>query len=222
MAGTQLLTHYKKTDDAIKIAMVGKYVTLADSYVSVNEALKHASASIGSSVNIDWIDSETLNGNIKHLDNFDGVLVPGGFGTRGSEGIIDTATYALEKNIPYLGICFGFQLAAIAFGRKMCNLENANSTEIIADTINPVIDLLPEQKQETDMGGSLRLGANEIKISQDSLAHKIYNSNKIFKRHRHRYEFNTKYREEFLKNGMIFSGESDNGKRMEILEISIS
>jgi len=209
----------QKTNDPIKIAMVGKYVTLADSYVSVNEALKHASASIGKSVNIDWIDSETLNGNLKQLDNFDGVLVPGGYGTRGSEGIIDTATYALEKNIPYLGICFGFQLAAIAFGRKMCNLENANSTEIVADTKNPIIDLLPEQKQETDMGGSLRLGANEIKISEDSLAHKIYNSDKIFKRHRHRYEFNTKYREEFLKKGMIFSGESDDGKRMEILEI---
>jgi len=125
----------------------------------------------------------------------------------------------LEKNIPYLGICFGFQLAAIAFGRKMCSLENANSTEIIADTKNPIIDLLPEQKDETDMGGSLRLGANEIKINQDSLAYKIYNSDKISKRHRHRYEFNTKYRDEFLKKGMIFSGESDNGKRMEILEV---
>jgi len=101
----------------------------------------------------------------------------------------------------------------------MCNLENANSTEIVADTKNPIIDLLPEQKQETDMGGSLRLGANEIKISEDSLAHKIYKTNKIFKRHRHRYEFNTKYREEFLKRGMIFSGESDDGKRMEILEV---
>jgi len=214
-----IVNSLQKTDDAIKIAMVGKYVTLVDSYVSVNEALKHASASIGSSVDINWIDSETFNGNLNQLDNFDGVLVPGGFGTRGSEGIIDTATYALEKNIPYLGICFGFQLAAIAFGRKMCNLKNANSTEIIPDIKNPIIDLLPEQKQETDMGGSLRLGANEIKINQDSLAYKIYNSNKISKRHRHRYEFNTKYREEFLKNGMIFSGESDNGKRMEILEI---
>ena len=209
----------QKIDDPIKIAMVGKYVTLVDSYVSVNEALKHASASIGRSVNIDWIDSETFNGNLEQLDNFDGILVPGGFGTRGSEGIIDAATYALEKNIPYLGICFGFQLAAIAFGRKICNLENANSTEIISDIKNPIIDLLPEQKQEIDMGGSLRLGANEIKINQDSLAYKIYNSNKISKRHRHRYEFNTKYREEFLKKGMSFSGESDNGKRMEILEI---
>ena len=214
-----IVNSLQKTDDPIKIAMVGKYVTLADSYVSVNEALKHASASIGKSVNIDWIDSETFNGELNQLDNFDGVLVPGGFGTRGSEGIIDTATYTLEKNIPYLGICFGFQLAAIAFGRKICGLENANSTEIIADTKNPIIDLLPEQKDETDMGGSLRLGANEIKISQNSLAHKIYNSDKISKRHRHRYEFNTKYRDEFLKNGMIFSGESDNGKRMEILEI---
>ena len=203
----------------IKIAMVGKYVTLADSYVSVNHALKHAGASIGRPIEIDWIDSETLNDNIKNLENYNGVLVPGGFGTRGSEGIIKTANLAREKNIPYLGICFGFQLAAVSFARNVCNLSNANSTEIDDDVEHRIIDLLPEQNEVTDMGGSLRLGANKINISENTNAQKIYQSNLISKRHRHRYEFNKKYLEQFNENGMIFSGESDNGRRMEVLEI---
>ena len=207
------------TENQIKIAMVGKYVTLADSYVSVNEALKHASASINSSVSIDWIDSETLNGNLKKLSGYHGILVPGGFGTRGSEGIIETSSFALEQNIPFLGICFGFQLAAVSFGRNVCNLEEANSTEILADTEHPVVSLLPEQEGISDMGGSLRLGANKINVNKNSSAYKIYNKEIIYKRHRHRYEFNTKYREQFEKNGMNFSAESDNGKRMEILEV---
>ncbi len=205
-------------DQKVKIAMVGKYVTLADSYVSVNHALQHTGAKLGKSVSIDWIDSENLD-DIEKLSEYDGILVPGGFGTRGSEGIIKTANYAREKNIPYLGICFGFQLAAIAFGRHVCNLENANSAEIDSKTKFPIIDLLPEQKDVNDMGGTLRLGANEIKIKNDSLAFKIYNSDLISKRHRHRYEFNKDFLDDFEKNGMIFSGQSDGGKRMEILEI---
>ena len=133
-------------DQKVKIAMVGKYVTLADSYVSVNHALKHAGAQIGSSVDIDWIDSESIS-DYSILSNYDGILVPGGFGTRGSEGIIKTANFARENNIPYLGICFGFQLAAVAFGRSVLKLEDANSTEINADTKAPIVDLLPEQKE---------------------------------------------------------------------------
>ncbi len=205
-------------DQEVKIAMVGKYVTLADSYVSVNHALKHAGAKLGKTVSIDWIDSENLD-NIERLSDYDGILIPGGFGTRGSEGIIKTANYAREKNIPYLGICFGFQLAAVAFARHACSLEDANSTVIKPDTKNPVIDLLPEQKLVSDMGGSLRLGANEISVQDESLAHKIYNSNVISKRHRHRYEFNKDFLQTFEEKGMKFSGESDDGKRMEILEI---
>jgi len=204
-------------DGNVNIAMVGKYVTLADSYVSVNHALKHAGAKIGKTISINWIDSEKLDMN--QLEKFNGILIPGGFGTRGSEGIIKTANFAREKNIPYLGICFGFQLATVAFGRHVCNMENGNSTEIDSKTKYPIIDLLPEQKDVSDMGGSLRLGANEIKIKNNSLAFKIYNSNLISKRHRHRYEFNKEYLDSFEKNGMNFSGESDNGKRMEILEI---
>jgi len=205
-------------DQKIKIAMVGKYVTLADSYVSVNHALKHAGAEIGKSIDIDWIDSESII-DYQQLSKYDGILVPGGFGTRGSEGIIQTANFAREKNIPYLGICFGFQLAAIAFGRNVLNLEDANSTEIKADTKNPIVDLLPEQKDVLDMGGSLRLGANEVIIKTNSNAEKIYNSIKINKRHRHRYEINKEYISEFEKNGLIFSADSDGGKRMEMLEI---
>ncbi len=204
-------------DGSVNIAMVGKYVTLADSYVSVNHALKHASAKIGKTVSIDWIDSEKLDMN--QLGKFNGILIPGGFGTRGSEGIIETANFAREKNIPFLGICFGFQLAAVAFGRHVCNMENGNSTEIDSETKYPIIDLLPEQKNVSDMGGSLRLGANEIKVKEKSLAYKIYNSKIISKRHRHRFEFNKEYLDVFEKNGMVFSGESDGGKRMEILEI---
>jgi CTP synthase len=203
----------------VKIAMVGKYVTLADSYVSVNQALKHAGAKLGKSVLIDWIDSEAINGGIEKLSKYNGIIVPGGFGERGADGIIGAANYAREKNIPYLGICFGFQLAAVAFGRHVCNLSDANSTELDPNTTNPVVDLLPEQKTVSNMGGSLRLGAHEIIVKNNTLAYKTYNANKVMRRHRHRYEINKKYLDTFEKNGMIFSAESDGSKRMEILEI---
>jgi len=188
--------------------------------VSVNHALKHAGAKIGKSIDIDWIDSESIS-DYSTLSNYDGILVPGGFGIRGSEGIIQTANYAREKNIPYLGICFGFQLAAIAFGRNVLNLEDANSTEIKSDTKNPIVDLLPEQKEISDMGGSLRLGANDVLIKENTNAQKIYNSSTISKRHRHRYEINKEYIPEFERNGLIFSADSDGGKRMEMLEIPL-
>jgi len=205
-------------DGKVNIAMVGKYVALADSYVSVNQALKHAAAKIGKTVSIDWLDSEKLD-DLNVLAKYDGILIPGGFGVRGSEGIIKTANYAREKDLAFLGICFGFQLATVAFARYVLNLDSANSTEIDAKTKYPVIDLLPEQKTVSDLGGSLRLGANEIKIKESSLAFKIYKSNLISRRHRHRYEFNKEYLNEYEKNGMIFTGESDNGRRMEVLEI---
>ena len=202
----------------IKIAMVGKYVTLADSYVSVNHALKHAGAEVGRPVKIDWIDSETIESD-SIFERYDGILVPGGFGTRGSEGIIRAATFAHEKNVPYLGICFGFQLAAIAFGRNVLNMSDANSTEISSDTQHPIVDMLPEQKDVSNIGGSLRLGANEIQIANNTVAQKIYDSSAIYRRHRHRYEINNKFISEMERNGLVFSAESDSGKRMEILEI---
>ena len=215
----EIINSFQNTKESVRIAMVGKYVKLADSYVSVNHALKHAGAKIGKNVIIDWIDSEELNGDVTKLASYNGIIVPGGFGDRGSEGIISTANYAREKNIPYLGICFGFQLAAVAFGRNVCGLANANSTEISPNTENPVIDLLPEQKSIENKGGSLRLGAHDITIEENTLAFKLYKSNKIQKRHRHRFEFNQKYLEMFSSKGMKFSGYSDSKKRMEVLEI---
>ena len=214
-----IINSFQNTKESVRIAMVGKYVKLADSYVSVNHALKHAGAKIGKNVIIDWIDSEELNGDVNKLASYNGIIVPGGFGDRGSEGIISTANYAREKNIPYLGICFGFQLAAVAFGRYVCGLTNANSTEISPNTENPIIDLLPEQKSIENKGGSLRLGAHDITVEENTLAFKLYKSNKIQKRHRHRFEFNQKYLEMFSSKGMKFSGYSDSKKRMEVLEI---
>jgi CTP synthase len=213
-----IIRSFQNAKESVRIAMVGKYVKLADSYVSVNHALKHAGAKIGKNVIIDWIDSEELN-DVDNLASYNGIIVPGGFGDRGSEGIINTANYAREKNIPYLGICFGFQLAAVAFGRHVCGLANANSTEILPNTENPIIDLLPEQKLIENKGGSLRLGAHDITVEENTLAFKLYKSNKIQKRHRHRFEFNQKYLELFSSKGMRFSGYSDNKRRMEVLEI---
>jgi len=214
-----IVNSLERGNGEVKIAMVGKYVTLADSYVSVNQALKHAGAKLGKSVLIDWIDSEAINGGIEKLSNYNGIIVPGGFGIRGADGIIGAANYAREKNIPYLGICFGFQLAAVAFGRHVCNFNDANSTELDPNTKNPVVDLLPEQKTIANMGGSLRLGAHEIFVKNNTLAFRTYNANKVMRRHRHRYEINKKYLDMFEKNGMTFSAESDDSKRMEILEI---
>jgi CTP synthase len=214
-----IINSFQNVQESVKIAMIGKYVKLADSYVSVNHALKHAGAKIGKNVIIDWIDSEELNGDLGKLATYNGIIVPGGFGNRGAEGIISTANYAREKNIPYLGICFGFQLAAVAFGRHVCGLTNANSTEIAPHTENPVIDLLPEQKTVSNLGGSLRLGSHEIIVEENTMAFKLYKSTKIHKRHRHRFEFNQKYLDMFSSKGMKFSGHSDNKKRMEVLEI---
>lgn len=214
-----IVSSLERGNGEVKIAMVGKYVTLADSYVSVNQALKHAGAKLGKTVSIDWIDSEAINGGVEKLSKYNGIIVPGGFGDRGAEGIIQAANFAREKNIPYLGICFGFQLAAVAFGRYVCNFKDSNSTELDPNTTNPVVDLLPEQKTVSNMGGSLRLGAHEIIVKNNTLAYKIYNTGKVMRRHRHRYEINKKYLDVFEKNGLIFSAESDNAKRMEILEI---
>ena len=213
----------------VKIAVVGKYVTLPDSYVSIYHALSHASAHIGRKLEIEWIDSEEFEedrgrgvtkNNLTFLKKFDGILIPGGFGKRGSEGIINVANFTRVENIPYLGICFGFQLAIIAFARNVCNLEAASSTELDPNTKEPVVVFMPEQKSVHDMGGTMRLGKHEITIIPNTNAAKIYNgTNLIHRRHRHRYEFNQNYRQMIEKYGMVLSGYSDNGRRIEMLEI---
>jgi CTP synthase len=223
---------YTTFDGSIKIAIIGKYVDLKDSYVSVYQALLHAGAKLGKEIKIDWIDSEKyeiqngkklnqtlLNKSLKSLDIYDGILVPGGFGSRGSEGIINASNYARENNIPYLGICFGFQLAIIAFARNICKLSDANTTEINQNTKNPVIVYMPEQKNLKNYGGTMRLGLHKIELNPDSIAFRMYNNISIARRHRHRYEFNQNFKEIMEKGGMRFTGSSDNKKRIEILEI---
>jgi CTP synthase len=208
---------------SLKIAVIGKYVTLPDSYVSVYHALSHAGAGIGKKVNISWIDSEGFeNGgerNLATLREFGGILVPGGFGKRGSEGIVNVANYARTNDIPYLGICFGFQLALVAFARNVCKLADANSTELEPRTKNPVVDFMPEQRGVHDMGGTMRLGSHAISVREGTKAAKIYASTSIKRRHRHRYEFNQSYLDLVSKAGLVLSAHSDGGKRMEILEL---
>ncbi len=206
----------------LDIAMVGKYVSLSDSYVSVNEALVHAAAEMCFGVHVDWVDAEKFetDPNSPVLSKYDAVIVPGGFGKRGSEGKIIAANFARIYGIPYLGLCFGFQLAIVSFARHACNLIDANSTELEAGTNHPVIDILPEQKEVKDMGASMRLGGLEVDLVENTLIHTLYGRSPIRQRHRHRYEFNQKYKAIFEENGMVLSGSSDGGKRIEVVEIS--
>lgn len=219
---TKIAESFKKTATTINIAMVGKYVSLADSYVSVNQALLHSGAHIGAAVKIDWVDSELIERDkeaLNTLRSYDGILIPGGFGKRGVEGKIEAAAYAIKHNISYLGICLGFQIAAIAIARHFCELEGANSTEFDPDTLHPVIDLLPEQKEVNEMGASMRLGGHDIFLQEGTLAYKLYGKSVIRERHRHRYEFNQRYKPMFEEEGIVFSGYSDKGRRLEILEV---
>ncbi len=205
----------------VKIALCGKYAELADSYVSVNEALKHAGAACNAKVIIDWIETEIFEEKPSHLKmllQYDGILVPGGFGSRGTEGKIKAIEFARVNNIPFLGICFGFQLAAVEFARHI-TLKDANSTEINPNTPHPVVDLMPEQKNLSYKGATMRLGSHEIIIKPGTLAYSLYKSTLITERHRHRYEINLKYVPLLEKHGLIFSGVSKDGKRMEILEL---
>lgn len=206
----------------LKIALVGKYAGLTDSYVSMNEALRHAGAACKTKVTVNYIEAEKFEKNpenIEILRNFDGIFVPYGFGPRGAEGKIMAIRFARESNIPFLGICYGFQLAVIEFARHICNLNKANSTEINPNTLHPVIDLMPEQRGIEYKGATMRLGVHKIIIKPNTIAHTLYKSEKIYERHRHRFEVNLDYLENLEKNGLIFSGKSTDGRRMEILEL---
>ncbi|HIH43657.1 MAG TPA: CTP synthase (glutamine hydrolyzing) [Candidatus Methanoperedenaceae archaeon] len=206
----------KKT---VRVAAVGKYTHLSDSYISISESLKHAGIERGCRVEVSWLDSEEFEkkpSSISRLSEFNGVLVPGGFGARGTEGKILAIRYAREHNIPYLGLCLGMQLAVIEFARNVLHLADANSSEL-ARTSHPVIDILPEQKSVTNLGGTMRLGDYEAVLRENSLAHRIYGTTKIVERHRHRYEVNPDYIERIEAAGMKFT--ASNGNRMEIAEI---
>ena len=213
---------FNKNKKSINIAMVGKYVSLTDSYVSVNEALSHAAAGMNFTANLEWVESEDFEkdkNNLEKLDKYDGIIVPGGFGKRGTEGIMLAADYARKNEIPFLGLCFGFQLALIAFARYACGLDDANSIELDPKTKNPIINILPSQKKIKEKGGSMRLGGHDVELVKNTLAHAIYGKDKIRQRHRHRFEFNQEYQELLEKNKIVLSGFSDNGRRTEILEI---
>lgn len=218
----RIVRKMREASKLVKIAMVGKYVRIADTYLSINESLKHAAGELECKAIIDWIEAETFEddpGKLKMLSNYSGIVVPGGFGVRGSEGKIAAINFARVNGIPYLGLCFGFQLAVVEFARNEAGLELANSTELDPVTPHPVIDLLPEQRGVEELGGTMRLGGHDIQILRGTKAFEIYSSEKIRERHRHRYEVNPNYLETLEEAGLIFSGKSMDGRRMEILEI---
>ena len=206
-------------NEEVNIALVGKY-GLEDAYISVYEALKHAGLSHGVQVNTLWVQSEILDdGDTSFLSKLelDGIVIPGGFGSRGTPGKINAIRYARESGVPYLGLCLGFQLAVVEYARNVLNLKDAHSSEIHPETSNPVIDLLPDQHDIDELGGTMRLGELETHIQENSLAHSLYGSNSCLERHRHRYEVNPNYIDSLEEFGLKFTGKS--GPRMEILEV---
>jgi CTP synthase len=218
----KMVNNFKSPKEKVKIAMCGKYAELADCYVSVNEALKHSAAKAGCQIQIDWIETEDFEedqGKVKILEDYEGVLVPGGFGQRGAEGKIIAINYCRIHDKPFLGICYGMQLATVEFARNVLGLEEAHSTECIADTPYPVIDLLPEQKEINILGGTMRLGATPVVLQEGSTIHKLYESKKISERHRHRWEVNRDFWVALEKAGAVFSGWSKEKKLKEVLEL---
>ena len=208
-------------DKKVEIALVGKYTQLHDAYLSVVEALHHGGIENRTEVSIRWVDSEELEreGCEKLLSGIDGMIIPGGFGNRGTEGMILAAQYARENRIPYLGICLGMQMAMIEFARHVIGYTDANSSELAPDTAHPVIDLMPEQKNVTDLGGTMRLGAYPCILKRDSKAYQLYGREQIFERHRHRYEVNNEYRDIYEAKGMELSGVSPDGHIVEMIEL---
>lgn len=205
----------------IDIALVGKYVRLNDAYLSVVEALRHAAISIGCDLNLHWINSEDLeSGNLdNYLKDMNGIVVPGGFGIRGVDGKIAAIEYAKQHKIPFLGLCLGMQCAVIEWARNTAQLQDANSAEFNPDTANPVINLLPEQQDVVDLGGTMRLGLYPCRVNPDTLAFQLYQKEVIYERHRHRYEFNNAYRNLFLESGYAVSGTSPDGRLVEMIEL---
>ena len=219
----ELIKTVNNLNKEIEIALVGKYVELHDAYISVAESLKHAGYKYNTKIKINWVDSEELEKEDVDLKevfkNSKGILVPGGFGSRGINGKIKAINYARVNNVPFLGICLGMQLAVIEFARNVCGITDANSTEFDPNTKEPIIDLMADQKSVVNMGGTLRLGNYECTIEKGTLAYKDYNNVNIFERHRHRYEFNNKYRKLLEDKGMVFSGINKKANLVEIIEL---
>ena len=211
----------KNPEKEVTVALVGKYTALHDAYISVVEALKHGAVAHNASVNIKWINSEEVtNANVAELlGDVHGIIVPGGFGDRGIEGMITSIQYARENNIPFLGLCLGMQLAIVEFARHVLGFTDAHSVELNPSTNHPVIHLMPEQDGVEDIGGTLRLGSYPCILENGTLAHKVYDAHEIHERHRHRYEVNNYYREELQKGGLTLSGLSPDGRIVEMCEI---
>ncbi len=205
----------------LNIAIVGKYVRLSDAYLSVVEALRHGAIANGCHLELTWVNSEDIetDGPEKYLANVQGIVVPGGFGIRGVDGKISAIEYAREQKIPFLGLCLGMQCAVIEWGRHIANLSNANSAEFDPNTENPVINLLPEQQDVVDLGGTMRLGLYPCRIAANTLTENLYKQEVVYERHRHRYEFNNAYRNLFLETGYVVSGTSPDGRLVEIIEL---
>jgi CTP synthase len=218
-----LLNNLENLHEEVTIAVCGKYTKLEDSYASIIEALRHCSAHTKHKVNIKWIETtEIEEGKMsaaKALQGVHGVIVPGGFGSRGTEGKIEVIKYVRENKIPFLGICLGLQLAVVEYARDMCGLKGANSTEIDGETKHPVVDILPEQRNIDKKGGTMRLGAYKAMLKTGTLAYELYNSSIVWERHRHRYEVNPDYHTQLLEKGLVISGASEDGRLAEFVEL---
>lgn len=217
----EMVHHLRNPETEVEIAIVGKYVRLHDAYLSVVEALKHGGIAAQASIKIRWVDSGEIEerGAESLLAGVKGILIPGGFGTRGTEGKVMAVQYAREQRIPFLGICLGMQMAVVEYARHVLGYRDANSIELDPETAHPVIALMPEQDKVTDLGGTLRLGAYPCVLREGSLAEKVYQAKEISERHRHRYEVNNEYRRELEENGMVLSGLSPDGRIVEMMEL---
>jgi len=217
----EMLARLKACDKTVRVALVGKYVQLHDAYLSVAEALRHAGYAYGAKVELRWIDSETVTADnaAAVLADCDGILVPGGFGSRGIEGMVAAAQYARTHNVPYLGLCLGMQIAVIEFARHVCGLSDANSGEFDETCAHKVIDFMPDQSEAVDKGGTLRLGAYPCKITPGSRLAACYNAEEVRERHRHRYEFSNGYRDLMTGQGLLVSGTSPDGHIVEAVEL---
>ena len=213
----------KKYNKKVTIAVVGKYVALQDAYISITESLRHAAVANETELDIHWVNAEEIEADdidmAKVMAGVDGILVPGGFGNRGIEGKIKAIQYAREHKIPFFGICLGMQCAVIEFARHVCGMADANSSEFNPNSAHPVIDLMPEQLDVEDLGGTMRLGLYPCKVYPDTLTRKAYNAELIYERHRHRYEFNNAFREKIVDRGLVLGGTLPNGRLVEIVEL---
>ncbi|MBT4257645.1 CTP synthase (glutamine hydrolyzing) [archaeon] len=212
----ELIKKRENYEKEITIAIAGKYTSLEDSYASIIEALNHCSSNFSTKINVRWIDTENKDFD---LSGIDGVIVPGGFGSRGIEGKIDVIKYCRENNLPFLGICYGLQMAVIEFARNVCGLSSTNTTEVDENCANPVVNILDEQKGISNLGGTMRLGAYPAIIREGTKVEKLYDSQEVSERHRHRYEVNPQYHNILQDSGLILSGVSPNGKLVEFIEL---